>query len=157
MGRHACCAEDDAETVGPGILCKLRCLGRGAVGRQDVRLKGDVQRLELSAGTFHHRPVTVRTHNDCHFTNHLYPTSLSLSPATKNKKGCDALTPRPFISFWTDWTRSRLHGAPDAFPYRDGTWYPAAHFAFCSSSANLVVHAVLLRLKKSSCALPSAV
>ena len=75
----------------------------------------------------------------------------------KNKKGCDALTPRPFISFWTDWTHSRLHGAPDAFPYRDGTWYPAAHFAFCSSSANLVVHAVLLRLKKSSCALPSAV
>ena len=41
----------------------------------------------------------------------------------------------------------------DAFPYRDGTWYPAAHFAFCSSSANLVVHAVLLRLKKSSCCL----
>ena len=86
MGRHACCAEDDAEAVGPGILCKLRCLGRGAVGRQDVCLKGDVQRLELSAGTFHHRPVTVRTHNDCHFTNHLYPTSLSLSPATKKQK-----------------------------------------------------------------------
>ena len=83
-----------AQVGGAVDLAGIRHAGQDAAG--------DVQRFELGAGTFHHRPVAVRTHNDCHFTNHLYPTSLSLSPATKNKKGCDALTPRPFISFWTD-------------------------------------------------------
>ena len=68
------------------LFCEVRRLGGGAVGRQDVGLKGDVQRLELGAGPLDHRPITIRTHDDCHFTNHLYPTSLSQNPTTQKTK-----------------------------------------------------------------------
>ena len=68
------------------LLAKVRRLSRGAVGRKDVRLKGDAQRLELAAGALYHRPITVRTHDHSNFTNHI-PKPLFLFPvSTQTKK-----------------------------------------------------------------------
>ena len=62
---HLCAAGMAAHLAGAfAANTTLPVIGRGAVGRQDMCLKGNVQRLELGAGTFHHRPVAVRTHND---------------------------------------------------------------------------------------------
>ena len=73
---YACRAQDHTKALGAGVLCKLCRLGRSAVRRKDVGLKRDLQRLELSAGSLHHRPITIRTHDHSHFTNHIQ-TSLS--------------------------------------------------------------------------------
>ena len=91
--RHACCAQDHAEAVGTGAFGKLRCPGRGAVCRKDVRLKRDVQRFQLGTCALYHRPIAVRTHDHSHFTNHI---QTSLSQPT-NKKGCGTPVPRPLI------------------------------------------------------------
>ena len=78
MGGHTGSAEDDAEAVGLCALGKRGGLGGRAVGGKDVGLKGDAQRLQLGAGPFYHRPIAVRTHDHCNFTNHLY-SNLSFS------------------------------------------------------------------------------
>ena len=98
MGCHACCAKDDAKAVGLCAFCKGCCLGGGAVCRKDMCLKGDVQRLQLGTGTLDHRPIAVRTHDHCHFTNH-FPKPLFLNCPTRptNKKGCGTPVPRPLF------------------------------------------------------------
>ena len=46
---HACCAQDHAEAVGTGAFGKLRCPGRGAVCRKDVR---DLRQRRGGTGSF---------------------------------------------------------------------------------------------------------
>lgn len=51
-----------------------------------------------TAGTLDHRPIAVRTHDHCHFTNH-FPKPLFLNCPTRptNKKGCGTPVPRPLF------------------------------------------------------------
>ena len=63
--------DDHAKAVGAGALGKFGSLGGGAVGRQDVCLKGDVQLLKLGTGAFYYRPIAVRTHDNSNFQAHV--------------------------------------------------------------------------------------
>ena len=152
MGGHAGSAEDDAKTILFCALGKGSRLCRGAVCRQDVCLKRDVQRLELGTGPLDHRPIAVRTHNDCNFPNHRNPTSLSLFRSTANKKGCGTPAPRPFISAFvperctpSGCSGMKLHRGPDDPHRTGGRWFSAACFAFRSSSATSLSRALSRR------------
>ena len=67
MGGHTRRTDHDAKAIGAGGAGKLRRLGGGAVGAENVGLIGDAEGLELLAGTLYNGPVRVASHNDCYF------------------------------------------------------------------------------------------
>ena len=111
---HACRAQDDSKAVGLCAFCKGCCLGGCAVCRKDVCLKGDVQCLQLGAGTLDHRPIAVRTHDHCHFTNHFPKPLFLMSNKTDKQKRLRYTCTTAFISsFSVRAFCTRLHHAPD--------------------------------------------
>ena len=94
MGCHAGRAQDDAKAVGLCAPGKRSRLGGRAVCRQDVCLKGDVQRFELGTGPLDHRPIAVGTHDHSNFTNH---NPNPLFPLLTNKKGSGTPAPQPLF------------------------------------------------------------
>ena len=82
--------------------------------RKDVCLKGDVQCLQLGAGTLDHRPIAVRTHDHCHFTNHFPKPLFLMSNKTDKQKRLRYTCTTAFISsFSVRAFCTRLHHAPD--------------------------------------------
>ena len=70
VGGHARGTDQHAKAIGPGGPGKFRGGGRGAVGAENVGLKGNAELLQLGTGTLYYRPVAIRAHDHSHFFAH---------------------------------------------------------------------------------------
>ena len=70
MRSHTSGTDDRAKTVAAGGLGKRRCLGRSAMGTQNMGLERDAKGFQLGAGSLDDRPIAVGPHNNRNFFAH---------------------------------------------------------------------------------------
>src|SRR5699024_5683673 len=82
---HASGTDEHAEAVFAGRAGKFSGLHRSAVSAHDVGLVGDAVVGQLLTGTLYHRPVRIRTHDNCDFFTHC--SSLLYNTHAKKQTG----------------------------------------------------------------------